>query len=200
MTRRYKVNVLDYIVTSNHVHLLVTSRKGKEISEGLRYLHGLTGQWYNSQRGQDGSFWSDRFHSTMIQDGKHLGRCLFYIDLNMVRTGVVDHPSKWEHTAYHEFMGKRQRYKIVNTERLLKCLGVKDIETFRKWYIKTLNGLLDLPERKRPPRQPYWAKALAVGDIDWLNGKVKSTGIKRYKIVSTGKEFYLTGHTGKELE
>jgi REP element-mobilizing transposase RayT len=38
MSKRYRVNVLDYMITSNHVHLLVTSRKGQEISEGLRRI------------------------------------------------------------------------------------------------------------------------------------------------------------------
>jgi REP element-mobilizing transposase RayT len=39
MQKRYGIDVLDYIVTSNHIHLLISSRKGVRISEGLRYLH-----------------------------------------------------------------------------------------------------------------------------------------------------------------
>jgi hypothetical protein len=34
--------------------------------------------------GHGGAFWSDRYHPTLIQNGAHLGRCLFYIDMNMV--------------------------------------------------------------------------------------------------------------------
>jgi REP-associated tyrosine transposase len=81
MRKRYRVDILDYIVTSNHVHLLLTARKGKNISDGLRHLHGRVAQFYNLENKKQGSFWSDRFHSTLIQDGQHLGKCLFYIDL-----------------------------------------------------------------------------------------------------------------------
>lgn len=93
--KKYRIDILDYIVTSNHIHLLVAAKDGNEISKGLRYLHGIMGQWYNIQKGNSGSFWSDRFHSTRIQSGAHLARCLIYIDLNMVRSGVVKHPSEW---------------------------------------------------------------------------------------------------------
>jgi putative transposase len=77
MQKRYKIDVLDYIITSNHVHLLLTAKNGARISDGLRYLHGRVAQFYNLQTGKDGAFWSDRFHSTLIQDGKHLtyGAC-----------------------------------------------------------------------------------------------------------------------------
>ena len=35
-----------------------------------------------------------RYRSTLIRDGRHLGRCLFYIDLNLVRAKAVKHPGK----------------------------------------------------------------------------------------------------------
>jgi len=40
-----------------------------------------------------GAFWEDRYHATAVEKERHLIRCMIYIDLNMVRAGVVDHPS-----------------------------------------------------------------------------------------------------------
>jgi putative transposase len=34
----------------------------------------------------------DRDHATAIQADDHLHQCVVYIDLNMVRAGVVKHP------------------------------------------------------------------------------------------------------------
>ena len=90
------------------------------------------------QRGACGAFWSDRFHTTLIQDGAHLGRCLSYIDLNMVRAGAVAHPREWLHCAYREFAGERLRCRIVNWRRLLDCLAMDDEEQFRNWHMNTL--------------------------------------------------------------
>ena len=63
MRQRFKVDVLDYMVTSNHVHLLLTAKHGCEISKALQFLHGSVGQKYNILKNRQGAFWSDRFHA-----------------------------------------------------------------------------------------------------------------------------------------
>jgi len=35
-------------------------------------------------------FWNDRYHATLIEDGKHFWNCSHYIDLNMVRAESSD--------------------------------------------------------------------------------------------------------------
>jgi len=127
------MDVLDYVCTSDHVHLLAAAKQGPEISNAMRRVHGRMGQWHNGQRRQSGAFWADRYHATRIQSGTHLSRCLLDIDVNMVRAGAVRHPANWEHSAWSELTGCRQRYGIVNTARLLKCLGMGSEEAFRDW-------------------------------------------------------------------
>ena len=191
MQKRYKIDILDYIVTSNHVHLLLTAKNGSRISDGLRYLHGRVAQFYNLQTDTDGAFWSDRFHSTLIQDGKHFGSCLFYIDLNMVRTGVVKHPEKWDACAYHEFYQMKSKYRIVNMQRLLQVLGIGDVEHFRKWHTLTINEMIT--KQKVPAHAAFWSKAFAVGDEEWLKEQLKSSGIKRMSIKQSGKISFAAG-------
>ena len=191
-SRRFGMDVLDYMVTSNHVHLLLASREGPEISAGLGYLHGRMGQWHNGQRGASGSFWGDRFHATRIQSGAHLGRCLFYIDLNMVRAGVVEHPREWVHCAYHELVGQRRRYRIVNRRRLLACLMMGDEEQFRDWYQKTLAEKL---RRRELAREAHWSRALAVGDADWLRSVAGDFGLRRVSVAEADECHYLVGKT-----
>jgi len=94
MTKRYKVDILNYIVTSNHVHLILWAKKSNDISSAIQYLHSRTAQDYNNIKKREGAFWTDRYHSTLIQSGYYLSCCLFYIDMNMVRAGVVSHPCR----------------------------------------------------------------------------------------------------------
>ncbi len=176
--RRYKVKILDYIVTSNHVHLLVKSRHGNEISDFLRLLHGQIAQGFNNNKQREGGFWSDRFHSTRIQDGAHLGQCLFYIDLNMVRAGAVAHPGEWEHGSYAEFTGTRKRYRIIDMEELLQSLNIDDIDEFQKWYLATLNEKM----KAIGSREPYWSEAVAIGDEEYLKVAASQAQMKRYVI------------------
>ncbi|MFO7910243.1 MAG: transposase, partial [Halomonas sp.] len=77
---RFAIDVLNYIVTSNHTHLLLWARRGDEVSRAIQFLHGRVGQEYNKMKKRQGAFWTDRHHATLIQSGSHLSKCLFYID------------------------------------------------------------------------------------------------------------------------
>ena len=45
-----------------------------------------------------------------------------YVDMNMVRAGVVGHPSDWDWCGYREVAGLRERYRILDFERLVEKL------------------------------------------------------------------------------
>jgi putative transposase len=60
-----------------------------------------------------GAFWQDRYHATAIETGEHLLRCLASIDVNLVRAGVVDHPSKWHRGGYNEIQAPRRKNIIL---------------------------------------------------------------------------------------
>jgi REP-associated tyrosine transposase len=90
--KRFALSVLNYVVTSNHIHLLVKDTGQDAIAQSMQLIAGRTAQEYNERKGRGGAFWEDRYHATAIEADEHLHRCLVYIDLNMVRAGVVNHP------------------------------------------------------------------------------------------------------------
>ena len=97
--KRFGFCILNYMVTSNHVHLLVKDTGGDAIPQSMQLIAGRTAQEFNQRKNRHGAFWEDRYHATAIQADEHLHRCLVYIDLNMVRAGVVKHPGKWAHSG-----------------------------------------------------------------------------------------------------
>jgi len=165
MALAYPVSVLNYVITSNHVHLLLWAAKMEYISEGLRFLQGTAAQDYNRRKHREGAFWSGRYHATLIQKGAHLSRCLYYIDLNMVRAGRVKHPAQWVCGGFHELAGRRQRYRILDVPCLLRCLEMKTEVEFRDWHLRTIEDVL---ASGPPVREPDWSRAVAVGDEAWV--------------------------------
>ena len=130
---RFEIDILDYVVTSNHVHILAWVPRGDELSAAMQYVQGDIAQRYNRRKGRAGAFWSGRYHPTLIQTGAHFSRCLFYIGLNMVRAGVVAHPADWGECGVHELLGNRRRYRVLSIERLLWSLGLPDdLDGFRE--------------------------------------------------------------------
>jgi putative transposase len=47
------------------------------------------------RKNRKGAFWEDRYHATAIKNGDYLIQGMVYIDLNMIRAGVVQHPAQW---------------------------------------------------------------------------------------------------------
>jgi len=59
--KRFGLIILNYTVTSNHVHLLVVDDSGKDvISRSKQLIAGRTGQDYNRRKHRNGAFWEDR--------------------------------------------------------------------------------------------------------------------------------------------
>ena len=111
------MSVLNYTVTSNHIHLLVQDTGTDVIAQSIQLVAGRTAQQYNLRKGRKGAFWEDRYHATAIETDHHLHRCIVYIDLNMVRAGMVSHPEQWEHSGFNEVQKPPQRYRLIDLER-----------------------------------------------------------------------------------
>jgi hypothetical protein len=79
----------------------------------------------------------DRYHATAVESGDHLLQCLVYIDLNMVRAGVVKHPSGWAFSGYNEIQKPRQRYALIDDARLMNLVGIEPYDllkdSHRRW-------------------------------------------------------------------
>ncbi len=167
----WPVSLLAYNLTSNHVHLLVSAEELGALSGFMAHVSGAMGRNYNRRKERAGAFWEGRYRTTLIQDGSHLSRCLFYIEMNMVRAGVVDHPREWPWSSYRELCGERQRYRLLDQELLLRKLDCgPDRGLFRQWYRATLDQMSE--RRAELRREPWWAGAKVVGDRQFVTHQV----------------------------
>lgn len=134
--KRKSVMASVFSITSPHqtilICLFVDTGEGV-ISKSLQLIAGRTEE-YNLRKKRIGAFWEDRYHATAVQTDKHLAKCLIYIDLNMVRAGVVAHPSEYSISGYNEIQSPSKRYSIVNLKVLNDLFAVKDEYIFRQQH------------------------------------------------------------------
>ncbi|MCJ7642491.1 MAG: transposase, partial [Desulfobacterales bacterium] len=129
--KRLGTSILTYAVTSNHVHVVLRDAKGREvIPQTMQLVAGRTGQEYNQSKNRKGAFWEDRYHATAVETDSHLSKCMAYVDLNMVRAGVVSHPSEWPFCGYHEIQSPRQRYSLIDYESLIDLFDIQSMDEF----------------------------------------------------------------------
>jgi REP-associated tyrosine transposase len=164
--QRFGLCVLDYNVTSNHIHLIVRDRGGGEIARSMQLIAGCTGQQFNSRKHRRGAFWEDRYHATAIESGRHLARCVVYVDLNMVRAGVVAHPTQWPTCGYHEIQKPPRRFGIIDRKALAEVLEVSvgDLgDRHAEWIAEALAGGSHARIRE-------WSSSVAVGSREFVEG------------------------------
>ena len=189
--KRFGLTILNYIITSNHIHLLVGSEKDPEvIPKSIQLIAGRTAQEYNQRKERKGAFWEDRYHATAVEKGIHLIQCLVYIDLNMVRTGVVSHPQEWPYSGYQEIQEPRKRYSLIDHERLTDLVEVKNQEALRKIHQEWIEEKLS---DGRPSREEQWKESIAVGGEEFVKEIQSGLGAKAVgrSIVVDGRQHQL---------
>jgi REP element-mobilizing transposase RayT len=160
--QRYGLSVYAYCITSNHVHLVVRVDKPDAVAAFVQLAAGATAKQYNLRKERTGSMWQHPYHCTVIEDGRHLLNCLCYVDLNMVRAGVVAHPERWRWCGHDELMGVRTRYRVLDLEGLAERAGLPSIDALRDWYADALQ------QRLGRGREPHWSESLAVGSKSFV--------------------------------
>jgi len=196
--QRFGITVLGYIVTCNHIHLLIEDPGiPNAISKSMQLVQGQLAQSFNRRTGRINAFWGDRYFATAIESGVYLFRCLAYIDLNMVRAGVVTHPSQWLECGYNEIQKERLRDGIINQHRLAVLLGCKDVESLKRVYGQIITETL---QKDTPKQDDKWSKSVAVGSREFterfaadLGERLKSRAVVQ---IENGEVFVVREENG----
>jgi len=165
--KRFGLSILNYTITSNHIHLLVRDKGDRDvIPRSIQLIAGRTGQEFNQRKNRKGAYWEDRYHATAVESNEHLAQCSVYIDLNMVRGGIVKHPSEWPFCGYHEIQEPKERYALLDYKGLKAAFGFSEMNGFAESY----RGWIDEALKKvRQHREPKWTESIAVGSESFVN-------------------------------
>lgn len=170
------MTILNYAVTSNHIHLLVADDGDRDvIPNSMQLVAGRTGQEFNQRKERKGAYWEDRYHATAVENGNHLARCMVYIDTNMVRAGVVRHPSIWPYCGYNEIQEPRRKNVLIDYERLQGLFGTSSYDELRSSHKGWVDEYLGGGVKKR---QDEWTGSIAVGSKSFIDDVKARLGFK----------------------
>jgi REP-associated tyrosine transposase len=71
------------------------NRRLFDISELMRNIQQGFASWYNKLHNRSGTFWGNRYRSTVFEKFNSVLDCALYIELNPVRAGLVNRPEAW---------------------------------------------------------------------------------------------------------
>jgi putative transposase len=189
--KRYGLTILNYMVTSNHIHLLVVDDGDRDvIPNSMQLVAGRTGQEYNQRKDRKGAYWEDRYHATAVESGDHLARCMVYMDTNMVRAGVVSHPSMWSFCGYNEIQAPRRKNVLIDYERLQGLLGAGSYDELRRSHKGWVEEYLGDGAKTR---QEEWTGSIAVGSRSFVENVKALLGFraKGREVIEGGEGYRL---------
>jgi putative transposase len=158
----------------------------------MQLIAGRTAQEYNRRKARKGAYWADRYHATAVDTEGYLARCLVYIDMNMVRAGVVSHPGEWADGGYAELMVAPKRYAIVDVPVLL---GLLELTTVARLQAARARWVASDLQAERRERVEAWTGSLAVGSAAFVQAVRAGLGIgaRHRDVVATDE-----GHSLRE--
>lgn len=96
---------LAWCLMPDHYHFVLQTRRAN-LSRLMRHVNGVYTQRFNARHGADGSVFQGRFRAVLVQEGDALCRVCRHVDLNPVRSGLVDTPEEWVWSSYNGFIGR----------------------------------------------------------------------------------------------
>ena len=119
---KYHVAVHAYVLMTNHVHLLVTTKADGDMSSFMQHIGRRYVRYINHAYKRSGTLWEGRFKSSVVDVEHYLLVCYRYIELNPVRAGMTNRPSEypWSSARWHGFA---KRDGIVRDHSIYMALG-----------------------------------------------------------------------------
>jgi putative transposase len=98
---RMRWSCLAYCLMSNHVHLLIETRK-PNLGAGMRWLQTSYAQRFNKRHGRSGHVFQGRFGSVPVERDEQLLHVVGYIARNPVEARLCTEPEQWPWSSYRD--------------------------------------------------------------------------------------------------
>lgn len=99
------ITVHAYVLMSNHVHLLISLARARDLAPAMRLLNQRYVRAFNRHHRRTGALWEGRFRSCLVDTERYLLMLYRYIELNPVRAAMVDTPERYPWSSAQANLG-----------------------------------------------------------------------------------------------
>jgi len=174
---KYQVLIHAWVFMTNHVHLLVTSATETGVSKMMQTLGRHYVRYFNDTYQRTGTLWEGRFKSCVIEAEDYLLQCQRYIELNPVRSGMVDAPGEYAWSSFRA-NGLGQPAQLWTPHELYTALG-RTYDEQAMVYRELFRGHMDMALLTKIRQTVNQGMALGNDrfkqDIEQLTGRRVST-------------------------
>lgn len=162
--QRVPIRILDWVLMSNHWHMVLWPRRDGELTAFLRWLTLTHAQrWKHAHNAVGhGHLYQGRFKSFPVQDDRHLLTVLRYVERNPVRAKRVDRAQDWQWGSCH--VRQRPRHPLASP--------------LTDWPVDRPRNWLEMVNRPPEPDEEGLVKlsidrSRPLGDESWMRSTVR---------------------------
>ena len=122
------------------------------VSEFMRSLNRAFTWWYNTQTNSRGTFWADRFKSTILKSKQAIQECMLYVDLNPVRASLVEHPEDFVASSCHLRLIGKDKW-LVDIKKIMRCENRKESLKYYRQLLYERGALTQRPGKASISRE-----------------------------------------------
>ena len=105
----FNIRVAAYCLMLTHYHLLVQTPDAN-LSRFMRHLNGVYTQRYNARHKCDGTLFSGRYKSILVDADSYLLQLVRYIHRNPLRAGLVENLDQYTWSSHRGYISKAKKW------------------------------------------------------------------------------------------
>lgn len=171
--KQFEVAIHAWVLMTNHVHRLCTSKTPTTISQMMQAVGRRYVQYFNRSYQRSGTLWEGRFRSCLVQEESYLLQLYRYIELNPVRAGLVKDPADYSWSSYPS-NGLGKQTSLLTPHPLYLKLGNTNEQrqlNYRELFKYQVEGKLLEDIRKAANKGLVLGSDRFVEEIEALTGK-----------------------------
>jgi putative transposase len=175
-----EVDLLAYCLLSNHVHLLLETRKGN-LSKMMQPFQTSYTVYFNKRHQRSGHVFEQRYKAFLVDKDNYLLEVSRYIHLNPLAAGIVERAPDYRWSSYRDYLTEKGKGR-VNCQRVLEYFSGP-----RRKQVAGYREFVESGVAKRKWEKLPVLKQAFIGDEDFVEeAKRKAVNVSK----DAGEGFY----------
>lgn len=115
MSERFKLDILAYVLMSNHYHLLVRTRRAN-LKKAMQWFGTTYTRRFNNRNSKSGHLFQGRYKSLLVQNDAYVMQLSCYIHRNPLRAGIVNRLIDYQWSSYPVYAYAKKGPDWLSTE------------------------------------------------------------------------------------
>ncbi|TRZ49133.1 transposase [bacterium] len=100
--KKFAFKLFGYCLMPNHIHMILQPKQPDKLPRIMQGLTQTYTTWFNNKYKKVGHLWQGRFKSMVVQKDNYFIECVYYVEANPVRAGLVSSPADYAWSSYRD--------------------------------------------------------------------------------------------------